>query len=184
VALADRGLKSPAGESVPHELRRIIVDADGRVRIIDAMKALSIRQPWAWLILHAGKDIENRNWQPSNPGLHFRGTCLIHAGIALQPIGDELRSFVKRVAGVDLPPPGELPRGGIVGQVDVLDVVRTSLSSWFEGPCGLVLANAKPLPFRACRGRLGFFRPFGEALGDESPASPQAIFLLGNDCAN
>ena len=28
------------------------------------MKALSIRQPWAWLILHAGKDIENRDWKP------------------------------------------------------------------------------------------------------------------------
>ena len=24
------------------------------------VKALSIRQPWAWLILYAGKDIENR----------------------------------------------------------------------------------------------------------------------------
>lgn len=32
------------------------------------MKALSIRQPWAWLILHAGKDIENRVWQT-----RFRG---------------------------------------------------------------------------------------------------------------
>ena len=27
------------------------------------MKALSIRQPWAWAILHAGKDIENRDWR-------------------------------------------------------------------------------------------------------------------------
>jgi hypothetical protein len=158
VTLAGRGLNSPAGESVPCELRGVIVDADGRVRIIDAMKALSIRQPWAWLILHAGKDVENRNWQPRNPGLHFRGTCLIHAGIALQPIGDDLRSWVKRVAGVDLPPSDELPRGGIVGRVDVLDVVRASSSPWFDGPYGFVLANAKPLPFRACRGRLGFFR--------------------------
>lgn len=25
--------------------------------------ALSVRQPWAWAIIHAGKDIENRSWQ-------------------------------------------------------------------------------------------------------------------------
>jgi hypothetical protein len=38
------------------------------------MKALSIRQPWAWLILNAGKDIENRDWLT-----RFRGPFLIHA---------------------------------------------------------------------------------------------------------
>ena len=38
------------------------------------MKALSIRQPWAWMILYAGKDIENREWPT-----RFRGRVLIHA---------------------------------------------------------------------------------------------------------
>jgi hypothetical protein len=127
------------------------------------MKALSIRQPWAWLILHAGKDIENRNWQPRNPALRFRGTCLIHAGIAVQPIGDELRACVKATSGVNLPRSDELQRGGIVGQVDVIDVVRQSSSPWFQGPCGLVLVNAKPLPFRPCRGMLGFFNAPSES---------------------
>lgn len=28
--------------------------------------ALSIRQPWAWAILHAGKDIENRDWHTAS----------------------------------------------------------------------------------------------------------------------
>lgn len=41
------------------------------------MKALSIRQPWAWMILHAGKDIENREWPT-----RFRGRVLIHASKA------------------------------------------------------------------------------------------------------
>jgi hypothetical protein len=121
------------------------------------LKALSIRQPWAWLVLHAGKDIENRNWQPRNPALRFRGTCLVHAGVALQPIGDELRAWVRATSGVDLPPSDELPRGGIVGRIDVIDAVRESSSPWFEGPIGLVLAKAKPLPFVPRRGQLGFF---------------------------
>ncbi|MDD5394961.1 MAG: ASCH domain-containing protein [Thiothrix sp.] len=39
------------------------------------MKALSIQQPWAWAILNAGKDIENRDWYTP-----VRGRILIHAG--------------------------------------------------------------------------------------------------------
>ncbi len=39
------------------------------------MKALSIMQPWAWLIVNGHKDIENRNWPT-----RFRGPVYIHAG--------------------------------------------------------------------------------------------------------
>lgn len=28
------------------------------------MKVLTVRQPWAWAIFHAGKNVENRTWQP------------------------------------------------------------------------------------------------------------------------
>lgn len=38
------------------------------------MKALSIKQPWASLIAHGIKDIENRTWRT-----HFRGKIYIHA---------------------------------------------------------------------------------------------------------
>lgn len=34
--------------------------------------ALSVRQPWAWAIIFAGKDIENRSWQAVNHGLNQR----------------------------------------------------------------------------------------------------------------
>ena len=39
------------------------------------MKALSIRAPWWFAILHFGKDIENRTW-----ATNFRGTVYLHAG--------------------------------------------------------------------------------------------------------
>lgn len=39
------------------------------------MLALSIRQPWAWLIINGGKDIENRDWPTK-----FRSRILVHAG--------------------------------------------------------------------------------------------------------
>src|ERR1051326_1498970 len=41
----------------------------------EMVKALSVRQPWAWLIIYGGKDIENRDWPTSH-----RGPTLIHAG--------------------------------------------------------------------------------------------------------
>jgi hypothetical protein len=38
------------------------------------VKALSVRQPWAWAIIYALEDIENRGWP-----IHYRGDILIHA---------------------------------------------------------------------------------------------------------
>ena len=37
------------------------------------MKAISIRQPWAWLIVHGYQDVENRTWSTKH-----RGPILIH----------------------------------------------------------------------------------------------------------
>lgn len=36
------------------------------------MKALSIRQPWAWLIANGHKDIENRTWQEMRDVVHAK----------------------------------------------------------------------------------------------------------------
>jgi len=41
------------------------------------MKALSIIQPWAWLITRGYKDIENRGWYTP-----YRGRFLVHASKA------------------------------------------------------------------------------------------------------
>ena len=111
------------------------------------MKALSIQQPWAWAILCAGKDIENRTWKVS-----YRGPILVHTGKNYDAEGhyyieDELHISV----------PDILPLGGIVGQVDIIDCVKQSVSRWFMGPVGFVLANPKPLSFISYKGRLGLF---------------------------
>jgi len=47
-----------------------------------------------------------------------------------------------------------LPRGAIVGLVDILDCVKASTSPWFEGPYGFVLDNPRaiiPIPFRGAQ---------------------------------
>ena len=121
--------------------------------------ALSIRQPWAWLILHAGKIIENRTWATK-----VRGSVLIHAAKGLtareyHEANEFLRERGLMLELANLPCWGLLKRGGIVGVVEIVDCVSSSSSPWFTGPYGFVLRNAKPLPFIPCLGTLGFFRP-------------------------
>lgn len=118
------------------------------------MKALSIRQPYAWLILHAGKDIENRDWIT-----HYRGPFLIHAGKRVEKIDPNLRDWVKQKLGLDIPDQDDLPRGGIVGRAEIVDVVENSASPWFFGHYGFVLDKQKSIAFTPCKGALGFFKP-------------------------
>ncbi len=124
------------------------------------LRALSIMQPWAWLIIHGHKDIENRDWKPWNPGLRFRGTFLIHTGVNIDPsFKPEQKGNPHNWWWPDIHPPPTLDHGGIVGDAEIVDVVTASGSRWFHGPYGLVIRNARPLPFRPCRGALGFFDP-------------------------
>jgi hypothetical protein len=130
-----------------------------------AVKALSIRQPWAWAVLHAGKDVENRDWQPRNPCLRFRGEFLIHASLGMTRAEYEnCLAFMHDVSdthpfptGLTLPRFEELRRGGIVGKARVVDIVDQHSSPWFFGPKGLVLADVQALPFTPLKGALGFF---------------------------
>lgn len=123
------------------------------------MWALSIRQPWAWLIVGGHKNVENRQWSTSH-----RGPLLIHAAKGMTLTEYRLCHHYAAGRGVMLPTFDELLRGGIVGQVNLRncfymhDDYRRSLSSpWFEGPYGWHMIDAQPLPFFACRGQLRLF---------------------------
>lgn len=115
------------------------------------MKAISIRQPWAWAILHAGKNVENRTWSTK-----YRGPLVIHARKGYDRDGE---IYLREVMGLDVP--ADLPRGGIVGMVEVMDCVTApdqvwGSSEWFSGPYGWVFGSAMPLSFAPYRGKLGF----------------------------
>lgn len=121
--------------------------------------ALSVRQPWAWAIIHGGKDIENRSWQAVNHGLKMRGRIVIHAAKGMtQREYESARHDICHIIG-NCPRPDELIRGAIIGTIDVVDVVSESDSPWFFGPRGLVLENPNPLkPLGLCLGQLGYFK--------------------------
>lgn len=122
------------------------------------MIALSIRQPWAWMIIHGGKDIENRDWRTT-----LRGRILVHAAKGMTR--DEWSDAWDFASGSGAGPKAldagvtlqSIERGGIVGSVEIIDCVSESNSRWFMGKYGFVLRNPRPLPFIPFKGRLGFF---------------------------
>jgi hypothetical protein len=124
------------------------------------LPALSIRQPWAWAILMADKDIENRCWPT-----RFRGRFLIHAAKGCtQNEYLEAKTFILHTANnehhdknIIFPEWENLKRGGIIGVAEIAGCVENSDSPWFAGPFGFVIRNAQPLEIFPCRGSLGFF---------------------------
>ena len=158
--------------------------------------ALSIRQPWASLIVLpettyvpldqqiTPKDIENRTW-----AARVRGQILIHAAKSMtwdeyldglsfayrinpklvEALGvlttsacmgfivDQAQRRITRLDLVHGLSNCPLPRGGIIGSVNLANCVRRSDSPWFQGPYGFVLRDPKPLPFVPLKGQLGFF---------------------------
>jgi hypothetical protein len=107
--------------------------------------ALSVRQPWAYAILHLGKDVENRPRRT-----YIRERILIQAGLKIER--DKAREL-----GLD---PDDLTTGAIVGSVEIVDCVKNSKSKWaIPGQWHWILEDplvlAKPIPLK---GLLGFIR--------------------------
>lgn len=115
------------------------------------MKALSIHQPWAWAILHAGKCVENRKWRTNH-----RGPLIIHASKSRASYAAQDLAVWRERYGVELPAWDELVTGAIVGVVEVIDCVPvgdlSTSSPWAFGPWCWVLENPRafqePVPWK------------------------------------
>jgi hypothetical protein len=121
------------------------------------MKALTIRQPWAWAIINAGKDIENRSWRT-----HIRATIAVHTAVTMsrKDYEDSCGDIVlaTRNPRLKIPAYDDLERGAIIGTVEIVDCVEEADSQWFQGEYGFVLVNPKRLPQAIpCKGALNFW---------------------------
>ncbi|MGJ1360399.1 ASCH domain-containing protein [Sphingobacterium siyangense] len=107
------------------------------------MKAASIKQPWASLIAHGIKDIENRTWATK-----YRGTIYIHASAKFagdinniftddqwEAMGEDMRSSMVIK---------DFPFGAIIGKVDIVDCVINHPSIWAEKSYHNVTVNSLP----------------------------------------
>lgn len=135
------------------------------------MKALSIQQPWASLILTGVKSVENRTWKTPH-----RGPLLIHAGKTMDLIGLDhwphgLSSMAAAKNGFALA--GKT--GLILGMVELVDCVpiQECQLDWACGPwCWLL---REPRIFRrpiAYRGQLHLFDVPDESIADADPIPP------------
>jgi len=116
------------------------------------MKALSLKQPFAELIVSGKKTIELRKWKTS-----FRGLFLIHA--SKNPDSKAMKGHGFK----------DLPLGCIVGQAVLKDVKEYAgsedffkdkdkhLASQDFGNYGFILEDAKRLPEVQCPGKLNFW---------------------------
>lgn len=144
------------------------------------MKALSIKQPWAFLICAGYKDIENRTWKIGRKSQHGPYKTYHQANFTIEL---PERVYVHTGKGRDIGAINSIVNyqwewfphdaahdvymmerddkwwlGGIIGEVDIIDCVTESDSPWFEGKYGFVLAN--PVHYEnpiQLPGRLGFF---------------------------
>ena len=111
------------------------------------LRALTIRQPWAWAIAAGHKRVENRSWSTA-----YRGPLAIHAGRVIET---EAYARCERLAGVGVP--FNLATGSVVAVSVLLDVVTHSTDPWFEGPYGWVLDVVRPVVPVPCVGRQSLF---------------------------
>lgn len=145
------------------------------------MRALSIRQPWAWLIIAGFKPVENRS-QASQ----IRGGFLIHAGRAMD---DEAHAALmagrhpvtgepSKLRLVYPPVRGEsFKLGGFVGVAELTGSVTRHESEWFTGPHGWLVENARPIRFQPYPGQLGWFTP-DRAIDTREDGRPEGQELL------
>ena len=118
------------------------------------MKTLSLKQPFAELILQGRKKIELRKWNTK-----FRGNFLIHAS----KIPDK-KSMIN--FGFDKV---NLPSGQIVGMANLVDVKKYNNEIEFDndkdlhlaskewGSYGFILRDIKRINPIQCNGKLGFW---------------------------
>lgn len=135
-----------------------VAAGDKIVEIIYPKQAITVRQPWAWAIMHAGKDLENRTRRLCAPGWYF-----LHAG--KNPGISEYERvayIIKRDAGVDVPScidaqAHKIPYGGVIAAMKFGEWVEQSPSRWFIGPKAVQIEAVVPLPFQPGRGAQGVF---------------------------
>lgn len=83
------------------------------------MKALTLTQPWASLVASGAKRFETRSWNTN-----YRGPLAIHAakGFPKAAKAFSCDEFVQE--GIQYRLPSELPRGGVLCVVELVDVMR------------------------------------------------------------
>ena len=132
------------------------------------MRALSLSQPWAWLITTPDparptfplKDIENRTWKLPTKSFDIPQRIYVHATLQMAELSYQIIRDIFPPKDVEIPPKDELALGAIIGEVTIMSCVTESDSPWFQGPYGFRLQYPRvyDTPIK-CKGQLYFWQP-------------------------
>lgn len=128
------------------------------------MRALSIMQPWASLIVRGIQKVENRSWSTAH-----RGPLLIHAPKKIDyKFVEDYKEYnegkiAKRlelhgITMVELLQFSRIQNGGVIGAVNLVKVVKERPGDpFFFGEYGFLFSNPMRLPLRRYKGKLKIF---------------------------
>jgi len=118
------------------------------------MKALSVKNPWAWLIVKGYKDVENRTRRTS-----YRGRILIHISKQFDWTIRCYPSLNGYALEFDACNAHDLSQA-IIGEVTIVDCVEGYKSKWAEPNCWNWVLSDPVLyaePILNIKGRLGLW---------------------------
>ena len=119
------------------------------------MMCLAIKQPWAWAIFNAGKNVENRDWKT---GFRGRVAILASKGMTQAEYGEGCYFIERKEPRIAIPSYESMVRGSIIGTVEITDCGKFQNNKWFVGTYGMLLSE--PVKFItpiSAKGRLGIF---------------------------
>lgn len=144
-------------------------------------KALSLKQPYAWLIANGYLLVDDRTW-----GTRYRGTIMIHAS---KGIYQEYYNYIKSETDVPIPAVDKLGFGGVVGIANLVlccrlgelpEGISRQQRAHFSGVhqeyFGFLFEQAVSLALMPCPGKLGNFEIDLEALLVVPPAFHAKLF--------
>lgn len=129
---------------------------------MEIKRALSIKQPWCWLIMNYKKDIEVRTWNTL-----FRGYFALHASKIFDDEGFEYLTSI-----LSIPSPEEYQKGVICGYAYLYDVKKFEDKNtfilfkdrhlnnpdwWGPSKTGFVLQDVTAIPPIISKGKLGLY---------------------------
>ena len=137
------------------------------------IRALSVRQPWAWAICASVKKTENRSWTTEH-----RGTIAIHASTSPQAV-----NRFRKASGCDLMHRDYFTFGAIIGLADIADVSSYGQQHeddpFAEGPYCWTMENGRLLSSPiALPGKLNLFKLSPKIQNDLRIAKTVRIDLL------
>lgn len=125
------------------------------------MRALSLTQPWAWIVVHGGKRIENRTWTTALRGMFLIAASQQMSRAQYAAAWEYVRHYFGTAAAHAIPKAEYLTRGCIVGRAELVDVLQPTehpSQPWhMRGQYGFVLRDVQPTHNVACKGLQRFW---------------------------